>query len=73
MEGGEERESRREDRKGGGRRVILQTCYRSITTPQCTRDGCLPITLQALTQTTDGFHGAFYHGNWRALHHHAAC
>jgi len=31
MEGGEERESRREDRKGGGRRVILQTCYRSIT------------------------------------------
>jgi len=21
----------------------------------------------------DGFHGAFYHGNWRALHHHAAC
>jgi len=23
--------------------------------------------------TIDGFHGAFYHGNWRALHHHAAC
>jgi len=22
---------------------------------------------------TDGFHGAFYHGDWRALHHHAAC
>jgi len=21
----------------------------------------------------DGFHGAFYHGNWKALHHHAAC
>ena len=21
----------------------------------------------------DGFHGTFYHGNWRALHHHAAC
>jgi len=19
------------------------------------------------------FHGPFYHGNWRALHHHAAC
>jgi len=19
------------------------------------------------------FHGAFYHGNWKALHHHAAC
>jgi len=23
--------------------------------------------------TIDGFHGVFYHGNWRALHHHAAC
>jgi len=22
--------------------------------------------------TIDGFHGTFYHGNWRALHHHAA-
>jgi len=21
----------------------------------------------------DGFHGAFYHGNWRALYQHAAC
>jgi len=21
----------------------------------------------------DGFHGTFYHGNWRALHHHLAC
>ena len=21
----------------------------------------------------DGVHGTFYHGNWRALHHHAAC
>ena len=26
-----------------------------------------------LLVTIDGFHGAFYHGNWRALHHHAAC
>ena len=23
--------------------------------------------------TIDGFHVPFYHGNWRALHHHAAC
>ena len=26
-----------------------------------------------LATCIDGFHGAFYHGNWRALHHHAAC
>ena len=25
------------------------------------------------SQSTDGFHGTLYNGNWRALHHHAAC
>ena len=25
------------------------------------------------TDAIDGFHGTFYYGNWRALHHHAAC
>jgi len=24
-------------------------------------------------EAIDGFHGTFYHGNWRELHHHAAC
>jgi len=42
---------------------------------------CIPI-LEALysnprspiaVSIIDGFHGAYYHGNWRALHHHAAC
>ena len=26
-----------------------------------------------LNRSIDGFHGSFYHGNWRALHHHSAC
>ena len=32
------------------------------------------VALSVITvRSIDGFHGAFYHGNWRALHHHAAC
>jgi len=42
----------------------------------------LQVLTRALTLSTaynnaersiDGFHVTFYHGNWRALHHHAAC
>jgi len=29
--------------------------------------------LAMLYMAIDGFHGTYYHGNWRALHHHAAC
>ena len=31
------------------------------------------MAILAIVVPIDGFHGAFYHGNWRALHHHAAC
>ena len=29
--------------------------------------------LEHSAKCIDGFHGTFYHGNWRAFHHHAAC
>ena len=31
------------------------------------------ISTSSPASSIDGFHGAFYHGNWKALHHHAAC
>ena len=30
-------------------------------------------TAAEVSEGIDGFHGAFYHENWRALHHDAAC
>ena len=30
-------------------------------------------SILALTCLIDRFHGIFYYGNWRALHHHTAC
>ena len=39
----------------------------------CAVTGQSQVVTPVAALSIDGFHGAFYHGNWRALHHHAAC
>ena len=55
---------------------ILCTSFTSLDLPRSipTANYCLlPCRLWYLEWDIDGYHGTFYHGNWRALHHHAAC
>ena len=59
--------------KAAEERTRANTGERSHTSAQ---NYMYPISARTSTmkdQYIDGFHGAFYHGNWRALHHHAAC
>ena len=55
--------------------VHAQCMLGAGNTSTCQHQGWRPCaeTLQSWEFETDGFHGSYYHGNLRALHHHAAC
>ena len=55
-----------------GRRVEDKLC-RCIDSVKFESESRFETSTYLGTVAIDGFHGTFYHGNWRALHHHAAC